>query len=87
MDLSLSPELEELVRLKVESGNYSSVSEVVAEALWLLEATDSLREIRLKQLRTEIQKGLDSGPPAELDFGAVKARGRKRLMERQSDQP
>ncbi len=87
MDVSLSPELEELVRRKVESGSYSSVSEVVAEALWLLEATDSFREIRLKQLRTEIQKGLDSGPPAELDFGAIKAGGRKRLVERQGDKP
>ena len=87
MDLSLPPELEDLVLRKVESGSYSSVSEVVAEALWLLDATDSSRAIRLKQLQTEIQKGLDSVPPSELDFEAIKARGRKRLEERQGNQP
>ena len=85
MDLSLSPELEELVRRKVKSGDYNSDSEVVAEALWLLDAMESFREIRLTQLRTEIQKGLDSGPPSELDFGEIKAKGRKRLAERLGD--
>ena len=79
MNVSLTPQLEELVKRKVESGLYGSASEVMREALRLLEEHDRLRSIRLKELRAEIQKGLDSGASTPLDMGAIKARSRKRL--------
>jgi antitoxin ParD1/3/4 len=85
MHVSLPPQLEELVRHKVESGLYNCASEVIVEALWLLDARDHLREIKLEELRKEIQKGLDSGPAGPIDFAAIKARGRKRLAEQQTD--
>jgi antitoxin ParD1/3/4 len=37
MNVSLTPELEKFVGTKVESGRYNSASEVVREALRLLE--------------------------------------------------
>ncbi|MEH2243130.1 type II toxin-antitoxin system ParD family antitoxin [Nostoc sp.] len=37
MNISLTPELEQLVKDKVSSGKYHSVSEVMGEALRLLE--------------------------------------------------
>ncbi len=40
MNVSLTPELEELVRHKVQSGRYLSASEVMREALRLLEERD-----------------------------------------------
>ncbi len=46
MNVSLTPELEELVRRKVESGLYGSASEVVREALRLLEERDRLARLR-----------------------------------------
>ena len=49
------------------------------EALRLLEERDRVRTLRLEELRTEIHKGLDSGPATPLDMGAIKARGRQRL--------
>lgn len=43
MNISLTPQLEELVRAKVESGMYNNVSEVVREALRLLDEHERLR--------------------------------------------
>ena len=79
MNVSLTPQLEALVQRKVESGLYGSASEVMREALRLLEERDRLRSMRLEALRAEIQQGLDSGAPTPLDMDAIKARGRKRL--------
>ena len=79
MHVSLTPQLEALIQRKVESGRYGSASEVMREALRLLEERDRLRSMRLEALRAEIQQGLDSGAPTPLDMSAIKARGRKRL--------
>ena len=83
MNISLTPHLEDLVKAKVESGLYNSASEVMREALRLLQERDQLREIRLGELRSEIQKGIESGPATPLDIEDIKARGRKRLAAQQ----
>ena len=44
MNVSLTPELEKFVGAKVKSGRYNSASEVVREALRLLEEHDRERE-------------------------------------------
>lgn len=49
MNVSLTPELECLVQTKVQSGRYLSASEVVREALRLLEERDQLRELKLQE--------------------------------------
>ena len=79
MNISLNPHFEELVKGKVESGLYNSVSEVMREALRLLEERDQLRDLRLEALRRDIQKGMDSGEATPLDIEGIKSRGRKRL--------
>ena len=84
MNISLNPHFEEFIKNKVESGLYNSVSEVIREALRLLEERDQLRELRLEELRLEIQKGMDSGEPTPLDIDAIKAKGRNRLAEQNS---
>ena len=58
MNISLTPELERLVQEKVASGLYNSASEVIRESLRLLHERDRIREIRLEELRKEIQKGV-----------------------------
>lgn len=83
MNVSLTPQLEEIVKRKVESGLYGSASEVMREALRLLEEHDRLRSMRTQALRADIQKGLDSGEATPLDIKTVKARGRKRLADAQ----
>jgi antitoxin ParD1/3/4 len=83
MNVSLTPQLEDLVKKKVASGLYGSASEVMREALRLLDERDRLHAMRLEELRGEIQKGLESGEPTPLDMAAIKARGRKRLATAQ----
>ena len=85
MNISLTSQLEELVKKKVDSGRYGSASEVIREALRLLEERDRLHAIRLEGLRKEIKKGLDSGEPTPLDIEAIKARGRKRLADQRRE--
>ena len=77
MNVSLTPELEQYIRTKVDSGRYLSASEVVREALRLFEQ----KEKRLEVLRVEIQKGLDSGRSEPLNIEVIKTKARNRLSE------
>jgi antitoxin ParD1/3/4 len=76
MNINLTPQLEEMVRQKVTSGLYTSASEVVREALRLMDEKDQLRTAKLGQLRQEIQDGLDSGPALAWDPEETKRSGR-----------
>jgi antitoxin ParD1/3/4 len=59
MNVSLTPELEQFVQTKVKSGRYLSASEVVREALRLLEERDHLRQIKLDKLRKNLLVGVE----------------------------
>ncbi|MEH1894409.1 MAG: type II toxin-antitoxin system ParD family antitoxin [Nostoc sp.] len=59
MNISLTPELEQLVKDKVSSGKYHSVSEVMGEALRLLEERDRIRDRCLAELKAKIQVGIE----------------------------
>ena len=59
MNVSLTPELEAFVQNKVESGRYNSASEVVREALRLLEAKEESRAERLAAFNGELKRRLD----------------------------
>jgi antitoxin ParD1/3/4 len=66
MNVNLTPELEALVRHKVESGLYNNQSEVVREALRLLAEQDRLREAHLVELRGALAEGLAQADRGEL---------------------
>lgn len=83
MNVSLTPELEQYVQDKVSSGAYYSASEVIREGLRMLQERDRLQEARLQQLRQEVQVGLDSGEPDELNLQNTKARARQRRQQKQ----
>ena len=83
MNISLTPQLENLVKKKVESGLYGSASEVIRAALRLLEEQDRIRAMRLEELQAEIKKGIDSGEPTPLNIQEIKVRGRRRLSSEQ----
>jgi len=82
INVNLTPELEGLIRQKVSSGRYNSASEVVREALRLMEAQDELRALKLQQLRRDIRQGFESGSPLPWNVAEVKRNGRKRLAAR-----
>jgi len=78
MNISLTPQLEKLVQDRVRSGRYTSASEVIREALRLMDERDRLLEAKFDQLRQDIREGLDSGPSAPWDQEEIKRAGRAR---------
>jgi antitoxin ParD1/3/4 len=65
MNVNLTPQLEELVQKKVDSGRYNSPSEVVREALRLLEQRDEVRSIQLQELRSRMDLALGESARGE----------------------
>jgi antitoxin ParD1/3/4 len=64
MNISLTPELERRISEKIDSGLYSTASEVVRDALRRLFESETERERLIGQLNAELQEGLD-----QLDLG------------------
>jgi antitoxin ParD1/3/4 len=58
VNISLPEELEAWVHAKVESGMYTSASEVIREALRLQVQYDDARQDRIAAMDAEIDKGL-----------------------------
>jgi antitoxin ParD1/3/4 len=82
MNVSLTPELEQFVSAKVESGRYNSASEVVREALRLLEEHDIARAAQLAEFNEELGRRL-----ATLDRGdAVAPSAARARLQRKSDE-
>jgi antitoxin ParD1/3/4 len=79
MNVSLTAELERLIRKKVASGRYASTSEVVREALRLLEKHDRSERHDRMALRNAWEKGVASGSSGELNFDELRKKGRARL--------
>ncbi len=81
MNVSLTPQLEQLIHEKLKSGLYHSASEVIREGLRLLEERDQLREFKLAELRKAIAIGsqqADRGQVAPFDVAVLKKKGRER---------
>jgi antitoxin ParD1/3/4 len=65
MNVSLTPELERLVQSKVQTGRYNSASEVVREALRLMEE----RDLAKAEVRKKIAEGVESARAGRLSDG------------------
>ena len=82
MNVSLTPELDRFVRARVDDGQYGSSSEVVRDALRMFQERLDERTAKLEWLRAEVQKGLDSGAAAPIDFETVWGEARDELQRR-----
>jgi antitoxin ParD1/3/4 len=80
---SIGKHFEGMIESLIESGRYSTASEVMREGLRLVEEREERRKVKLEALRAEIQKGFDSGPMEGADikemFARIRSQGRKRL--------
>ena len=89
MEVTLTPDLEELIHEAVESGRYPSPGEVIRDALRLFRQQSRPLDQELDALRQEIQIGiteLDRGEYVEYDDESlsqlvedIEARGLERL--------
>jgi antitoxin ParD1/3/4 len=85
MNVSLTPELEQYVNKRVQSGLYHSASEVIREGLRLLKEKDEVHQRKLEELRSEVQIGIDQADRGQVStlntetLKEIKSRGRARL--------
>lgn len=83
---SIGKHFEDVIEGLLESGRYSTASEVIREGLRLVEEREERRKAKLEALRAEIQKGFDSGPAEEVDLHewmeSIRQQGRQRLAAR-----
>jgi antitoxin ParD1/3/4 len=85
MNISLTSELEAWVQAKVESGMYSSASEVIREALRLQAQFDHARSEQLGKLNAVIDAGLHDIDTGRLvDADESRSRIEKRRQSRRS---
>jgi antitoxin ParD1/3/4 len=83
MNVSLTPELEKFVAGKVESGRYNSASEVVREALRLLEEHDQARGAQIAAFNQELGQRLAALDRGEhIDATAARERLQRKSRER-----
>lgn len=77
---NLGPRYEALVRDLVASGRYANASEVVRDAMRLMEEKEELRQARIEAMRQIVREGIESGPgvPAEIAFDQLESRWRER---------
>jgi antitoxin ParD1/3/4 len=78
----LPQEMTVLLKDAVNSGSYSSASEVVREALRDWQEKQIQKGIALKQLRRAWKIGVGSGPAKPFSMERIKAQARRRLEER-----
>jgi antitoxin ParD1/3/4 len=96
MNVTLSPALQKFVDAKVGDGTYETPSEVVREALRLLQEREQFKEFRLQRMRQIVQEGLDDLAQGRYDeysdetlprlVDRIEAEGRKRLQARKRRQ-
>jgi|SRR5271156_4722677 len=81
LNISLTPELEQMVDDKVKSGRYASASEVIREGLRLLEEQEQIKQQRLVDVRRKIDRGIEQLDRGE---GVPSPEARERLRRARS---
>ena len=83
VNISLTPELDAFLQGRVKSGRYQTTSEVVREALRLLERHERERDEALQQLKAKLERGAGQAERGDLvDGDAVFNELRELLDER-----
>ncbi len=79
----MTPELGAFLQKRVKSGQYQTTSEVVREALRLLQRQEKEREDAVKQLKVKLQRGAAQAERGELlDADEVFEELRQLIVER-----
>ncbi len=71
VNISITPELDAFLQSRVQSGRYQTTSEVVREALRLLERHEKERDEASSLLKRKLKRGADQAERGELLNGDV----------------
>ncbi len=82
MTISLSPQQASRIQQAVETGEYTSCSEVVRDALRLWEQREDIRSLELAQLKRAYDEGISSGPARAVEADALLEEFKARLQAR-----
>ena len=69
VNISITPELDAFLQDRVKSGRYQTTSEVVREALRLLERQEQERDAALYQIRAKLERAAGQAERGELIDG------------------
>jgi antitoxin ParD1/3/4 len=67
LSIALPPEMANLLREAVESGEYASASEVVRDALRAWKRKRNLETLEISELRRLVREGMESGPAVDAE--------------------
>ena len=71
VNVSITPELDQFLRSRVKSGWYQTTSEVVREALRLLERQEKERDEIFRHLKSKLKRGAGQAESGELVDGEI----------------
>jgi antitoxin ParD1/3/4 len=81
VNISLTPELDAFLQSRVKSGRYQTSSEVVREALRLLQHQEKERDAAFKQLKAKLERGAAQADRGELLDGDQVFKELRELIE------
>jgi len=85
VNISITPELDAFLQSRVDSGRYQTTSEVVREALRLLERQEQERDQAFLQLKTKLETGAAQAERGDLlDGDQVFEELREMIAERRT---
>jgi len=82
VNVSITPELDKFLQNRLKSGRYQTTSEVVREALRLLERQERDRDEAFRQLKAKLGKGAGQAERGELIDGDVAFEEFREMIER-----
>ncbi len=84
VSVALTPEFMALLEEAVESGEYTSASEVIRDALRHWKERRAHQDISAEELRLLWERGLESGPGRLGSIDAIKKEARRRAAKTRS---
>ena len=79
-NINLTPEMDQYVSARIESGKYANASEVLRAGLRALEWNEREGEVKLEALRAAVLAGEESGVAEGDVMGEVRERIRRRAV-------
>jgi antitoxin ParD1/3/4 len=79
VSVALTPEMLAMLKEVVESGEYTSTSEVIRDALRGWKARRAVHEMEVEELRKLWNEGIESGTGRFSSIDDIKAEARRRL--------